>query len=446
MIMIGSIGGVAHRCQAHANRMSKSRQKSRQKLGNPPFPREVADAIPGRAAHHAAELTPQKGVAEEFVVKHLVAAAVVALSVLAINACGTDVDLGSRPAYTTGSNTLTLFVYDGQSGAAIEDAKVTVQIGAAVEQAAVTNNTYTITGIPGGTFPVTVARDGYLTFTSATTFAAGTSITSPSTVPGTNVFSVGMFPVQSVTTDITIKVYDQSTGAPINNGEIVAILDSTKTIAGNAGVGATVGGVKPLAGSIGFLPSSVTASITSGTATLPHDKLVFGATYTLFVVSATNAAGQFVSGPASLTAVAGQTSGNQLVIFASGPNVTPVALSANNEDSHVSTPSLDVTFPYPVVTCSDHSTWSWSNITGGATTEKAPTTGDKVQITFPSTTVMRIAPIIDPAFVTSGDVISVTFSSISVKVSGSATCTPLTSVSIRGSATNVSATINLPAQ
>ncbi len=356
--------------------------------------------------------------------KRIVASALFA-SALVLNACGTDVDLGDRPNYRYGNNNLTMFVFDSQSGGVLDNATVTVNVAGDNLASEFSGNAYVVNGIPNGLFPVTISAPGFLSVTGIQAFNNGTDVTSPTSQPGFQTFTVGMYPVTAVAEDVIIKVYDSNTGAQILNGDVSAKLTPT-------GIDTPGGaGTSPFSGTVGFTPSVVRATLTNGAATLPKASLVHGGTYTVTVSNARNPQSQYLQ-PSTTTFKAGTTF-SQLVVFMGPPAVEPVALSANTENPG-SLPNLVVTFPYPVTVCSDQQTWGWTNTAG---TSIAPRTSSPVRATLGSgLTQLTVDYNIEGADNTA-ESLSVNFTGIRVAVSGGADCVALGDVSLRGTSSRV---------
>ena len=359
-------------------------------------------------------------------------ASVLFASAFAITSCGTDVELGDRPQYRFGTNNLTLFVFDAQTGGVLAGATVTVQVGDNTLTSEFAGNAYVVNGIPNGSFPVTISAEGFLPVTGVQSFNGGDDITDQYTQPSYQTFTVAMFPVLSVSDDVIVKVYDGNTGTLIASGEVSAKIDMTATIGSLAGAGTS-----PFSGTVGFTPSTINATITAGTATLPRAQLVYGATYDITVTSARNAQNQYLT-PKVVDNFKAGTDFPQVVVFMGPPAVEPVALSANNENGGFQS-NLTVTFPYPVALC-PIGTMGWTNMSATAI-NPAPT--NPVTATLGSGgTQLTLVYNIDGADNTALD-LSVRFNNVGVKVSGGATCEDLGDVSLRGTATEVNTTINV---
>ena len=381
----------------------------------------------------------------------LVASALVGLSVFA-NACGTEVDDTDRALNPTGNVNYTLYVYDGQTGAPLDNATVSIQTTGEGLTSTRVGDAYVINNIPSGTFPVTITADGYLPLTGVVAFA-GNSIVQ-FTAPTYLVQYATMYSVQSVTADLTIRVYDNDANALINNGQILARITSIAQTAG-APTPTTVYTAFP--GTFQFLPSVITANISSGQAVIPRDQLVFGATYSITVIGAQNSTGQYLSLPAAVawtagtTPATGATSNNPLILFAGPPAVTPVAISSNTESvSAVPTQrgELQVTFPYAVEVCSLQQ--SWTLTFAGYTGVDTPTQGVPAATATPSANagIANSRLTVVPNIVNGTDTASplrVTVNGISVKVSGTndSNCTALNLVSLRNTAERINTTITI---
>ncbi|HSI05976.1 MAG TPA: hypothetical protein VLC93_15935, partial [Myxococcota bacterium] len=348
--------------------------------------------------------------------------------------CGTDVELGDRPQYRFGTNNLTLFVFDAQSGGVLDGVTVTVQVGENTLTGEFAGNAYIVTGIPNGSFPVTISAEGFLPVTGVQNFNGGDDITSEWTEPSFQTFTVAMFPVLSVSDDVVVKVYDGNTGTLISSGEVSTKIDLTATIGSLAGAGTS-----PFSGTVGFTPSTINITITGGTATLPRAQLVYGATYDITVTSARNAQNQYLT-PKVVDNFKAGTDFPQVVVFMGPPAIEPVALSANNENGGTQS-NLTVTFPYPVVLCALASPMTWVNTVPAGTI--APATVNPVTATLGSGgTQLTLVYNIQGADDTAQD-LRVRFDNVGVRVSGGATCENLNAVSLRGTATNVNTNINV---
>lgn len=362
--------------------------------------------------------------------KRLLASALTACALL-ITSCGTDVELGDRPQYRYGANNLTLFVFDGQSGGALDGVNITVTVGEDVLTAKQTGNAYVVTGIPNGSFPVNIEADGYLPITGVQAFTGGTDITLATTEQKYLTFTVAMYPVLSVPDDVTVKAYDGQSGTLIAGGEVTAKLEAATAIGAVAGAGTS-----PFAGSVGFVPNTINVTLTNGSATIPRAQLVYGATYTLSVTSARNAQGQYLA-PATISTFKAGTTFPQVVVFMGAPAVDPVALSANNEGGGFQN-NLTVTFPYPVALCNGTPAPNWVN---AAATLIAPAPVNPVTATLGSgNTQLTLVYNIDGADNPALD-LSVTFTNVKVRVSGGSTCAALDAISLRGTSAKVSPTI-----
>ena len=348
-------------------------------------------------------------------------ASVLFASAFSITACGTDVELGDRPQYRFGTNNLTMFVFDAQTGGVLQGAVVTVQVGPETLTGEFAGNAYVVEGIPNGSFPVRIEAAGFLPVTGVQSFSGGGDVTNVNTQPTFATFTVAMFPVQSVSDDVVIKVYDGNTGTLITSGEVSAKLDLGASIGALAGTGTS-----PFSGSVGFTPSTINVTLSGGTATLPRAQLVYGATYDITVTSARNAQNQYLA-PQVVNNFKAGSDFSQVVVFMGNPAVEPVALSVNNENGGTQS-NLTVTFPYPVQLCNTAADWSWTNTAGTAIN---PATTNPVTATLGSGgTQLTLVYNINGADNTAVD-LSVRFNNVEVRVAGGSTCETLGNVEIR---------------
>jgi len=363
----------------------------------------------------------------------------------AFSSCATEVDLGERPQFWNGTNTLTLFLYDGQTGAPIVDADVKIQVGAVTLSATRTDNTYLIAQIPFGTFPIFVKAPNYLDFVASRSFTSNAALnaTQPSYNYVTN--TALLYPVQAVYRDVTVRVFSGDDGAAVVSGKLVASIDV------NAGLSTPIPNLSDqLTGSLGYLPRSVIVDVVNGLATLPKDQLVFGATYRLNVHSAKNAAGEFLTPRLNAQAVTVQAGIGfpNVTIFLGPPAIAPVALSATNEgDDPAARATIAITFPFPVELCSASSNHRWINRTNDGP-NVSNDTDDDGRITTPKEenavtavlseggTVLTLGYAADTE--DADDSLFIEFRGIQVQVTGASACTDLTSVRLRDSNSYVS--------
>lgn len=367
--------------------------------------------------------------------KHLLAAsALFGLSVLA-NACGTDVDATDRSQFTTGNVQYTVYVYDAITGASLDGATVTVQISGDTLTSTKVGDAYLVEDVPGSTFPVTISADGYLPLTGLVTFS-GASLTSFAS-PVFQTQYAQMYPTQSVAADQTIRVAEATDGTYITSGQVLAVLSTITSTAGSP-----LGGSATLfTGSYGFFPQVISVNISGGTATIPRDQLVYGGTYNLSIIGVQNSEGAYLTATSSFKA---GTTPSPVVMFASQTGIVPQALTASNENGHVTAAgTLTLTFPYAVETCNTTSAdWTY---TSTASPDYGPPASDiAVKITASNAnTQIVIAPITtgtDDS--TTYPSLSFTYSQIYFRVQGNPTCTVLNGISLRGSG-SVSPTVVL---
>lgn len=368
------------------------------------------------------------------------------LLVAMLAACGTEYDPSERPLYWNGSNTLTVLLFNGQTGEAVTDAKLQVNIGSTVLAAERSENAYTVTQIPAGTFPIVVSAPGFLDFVATRAFTNNSALNGANTAITYVTNTAVLFPVQSVDEDIEVKVFESGNGARVGSGEIVATIDTS------IGVSAPVSSLaEQLQGSFGYLPRVVTATIADGIATLPKDQLVFGATYKLNIINARNADGRYLTSKLNQATFRAGLDFQTMVVFVGPPAVTPVALSANTEDD-VLLSKLVVRFPYPVELCSKPTDHGWTNTTTGGPNDPVDTDDDG-EVTAPANenpvgvAFSEGATVLTATYATrsndNGDSLSVEFSGIEVRVVGASSCSELSDVNLRDSNDRVSTTIEV---
>lgn len=359
------------------------------------------------------------------------------VAMAALLGCDTEVDLGARPQFWNGSNNLTLLVFDGQTGAGVADAKVTIQIGPTVLTATRTDNVYVIPQIPNGTFPVFIQSAGYLPYVATQNFSGNTNIASATPTLSYFTYTAVLFPVRGVDRDITIRAFDGEKGEPVASAQVVAQIDVSRAIQSLVPPGSS-----PLPGALGYLPRMIVANMTNGVAVFPKDQLVFGALYDISVIAARNSASEYLEAKVIQDLKAGDHFPT-LVLFMGPPAQTPVALKTNNEDGGTQ-PNLVVTFPYAVEVCSDIDSHDWRNVTplqidtDDDRSFAAPDPQSPVTVTrSESDTVLTLSYKVDPAPPTLDDPddnLAVEFTGLKVRVVGGSTCTDLGSVKVRGDA------------
>jgi len=346
--------------------------------------------------------------------------AILAAMVLAVG-CGTDVKLGNRPQFATGTAVLTVLAFDGTTGATLETATMAMHIGPITLTAERVGNAYTFENVPAGSnYPIFVTAAGYLEFVgTAGALAAGTSLASPSYTTST----AFMFPTNSVPGDFTFKVYD-SKGVAVTGGYILAALN-TADIA--KAFDQTMG--SQLTGAWGFKPSVIRMDLTAGVAVIPAAQMVFGASYKITVVNAKNAAGLYLKPAAGSTTISPTQDYLQTQIFLGLPTANPVVISASNEAPNdlKAVTSLTVNFAMDIELCNDVGVTDFETVsgalggivgTGAAATEPAVTVPPSANATFTGsgTAALTITPAISGLNTTMRQ--TSTLSNVKVKVKG----------------------------
>lgn len=362
--------------------------------------------------------------------------------------CATEFDPSERPRYWNGSTTVTLYLFDGQSGAAITDAEVNLHIGADVVTATGEGNIFTLAQLPRGSYPLFVKAPGYLDFVASMSFTNNNSLSNATAERTFESYTVAMFPVQSVETDITVRVFEGEEGTAVASGQLVAALDPNTSFTTPSHSLA-----KSLNGTLGFLPRVITVPLTDGVATVPADQLVFGATYQLSVINARDADGRYLSPEVRNQTIKAGIGAQDVLLFVGPPAVTPVALSANNEDAGVFVSKLVVNFPYPVELCSTAADHSWTNLTNDGPNDQRDSDDDgKVTLPVADGDSVRVTLTQGGAVLTvdyladdedKEDSLRLRFDGVRVRVAGSNACSALSNVSLRDSNAVVSTTIDV---
>ncbi len=363
------------------------------------------------------------------------------LTLLAAPACEDALsETTGQPYFRNGVNSITVLVYDAMNGAGIVDADVTVQVGHYVLPAHEYGHVYTVSGIPPGTFPIYIEADGYLTFIGNFTFTGSGDLTNPNQNRTYITRSAIMFPMETVETDIRIRAYDGETGEPVHGGRVVATIDPAVTPQGVITVTDEV-----LQGTLGLRPMTQTVDLSDGRAVFSREDLVYGATYNMDVIGARNADDAWLQ-PTSLAGFRAGRDHPELVVFMGPPAVTPVALSANNEQDGTHT-ELVIRFPYPMEVCSDARNHTWVNESGdtnanGVAAEPDP--NDPLTLTLSNgDEVLTLAPNIASGTRDDGDRLRARIEGVGVRVTGTRgtnlqTCVPIEQIQLRNTGTNVS--------
>lgn len=366
----------------------------------------------------------------------------IALSIGLLGGCNTQVDASARPLFSNGVNYLTVFAYDGLTGARIADARLTVQLGPdTIEARTEAEGIYTIAQVPRGSYPIFAEAEGYLPFTGLFTFSGRGRLSDPDDRTNYTRLLI-MYPKQGVEEDIEIRVFDNADGSPIAQGQVVAAFDGDAV---DSIIDDGAGGGDVLSPNLGYRPQVITAQINSdGRAVLPKDQLVLGATYNLNVYQARNADGDYLIPTDANAFTAGEEIPKQ-TIFVERPSGPPIAVSANNEGSNVLVDELVVTFAHPVAVCSDPREHTWTANapdTDGDSNTTQVADDNPVEIEFDDTsTIMTVT--YNAESEDADDALTVTFSSIKVQLQGTSSCVDLGDVSLRDSTDDVNMSIQV---
>lgn len=371
-----------------------------------------------------------------------------------LGACSTDTDLTNRPLFDNGVNVFEANVIDGITGATVDGATVSVQVGRHVldttpavdgSGSETTSAFFTIYGIPYGDFRVSVTAPGYSDFAALKSFTDGSPNASLSDGdPFIYYFNnIVMYPEGTVPQGITVSVVDGNNGEPVPDATVVAAL---------VDVGSPIPVANVLAPNVGLRPQTLNATTgADGKVDLASETLIIGGEYQIDVFGALDAQGVYLVPSNNQTVTVGEDV-QQVLVFLSRPSLIPVALKTNNEDAGGFDMNLQVTFPYAVEICSAATSHSWFNSTSfpntnGNSVVTGPATSNPVTASLSAgDTVLTL--VYNAGTGTSaedpGDDLRVTFQNVSVKPKGSSTgsCTSLGSIRIRNGSF-ISTTINV---
>lgn len=308
-----------------------------------------------------------------------------------LGACSTDTDLTNRPLFDNGVNVFEANVLDGLTGATVEKATVSVQVGRhTLESSPQAEGSgsgsdsafFSVYGIPYGQFRVTATATGYNDFVALKWF--DDSNPSDSLANGDPLIyyfnNILMYPSGSVPMPVTISVFDGNSGAPVANATVVAALDDTNSLISIS---------DPLYPDVGLKPTTFAKTTgPDGKVDLDAASLIMGGVYSISVYGALDAQGVYLV-PATNYSVTVGESLQQVVVFLDRPNAYPVAIKANNEDS-ATHPNLQITFPYPIEICAIPAMHYWQN-NSGTTPQPDPTTPVGVALSS-GDTVLTLTP------------------------------------------------------
>jgi len=355
-------------------------------------------------------------------------------------ACGsTDVELGSRPQFSQGGNVLTVLAFNGVTGEAVTGLTVTVRVGSHVLPATAASNAYTISNLPNGSWPIFIQGTGFLAFQGMTANLTGNTPANPVYHTAT----VAMYADTQVPTAYTIKVYDDTTGLAVQGGRVVLTLStdaSTDVVAGLA---------DRIPGDYGYRPAAKAYDLAAGVATVPAADLIFGATYTIDVVGATNNAGKYLQQKyvSGITPDTINPPNSFLIqeVFMTVADKAPVLLTASTEGTPKpvrgnADAKLTLTFAQPVEDCTASNVHDFFTsspdlgnvITTGRNVDMVPSDGGlTMTLTIPSNTTVWSA--VPTATTAAG--LTVTYTDFKVRVVGTvgdATCVALSALELRG--------------
>ncbi len=356
-----------------------------------------------------------------------------------LGACSTDTDLTNRPLFDNGVNVFEANVLDAITGATVEGATVSIQIGRhtldsspAEEGSGADSAYFTIYGIPYGDFRVIATAPGYNHFEALKSFTDSSPNDSLAQGdPFVYYFNnIVMYPEGTVPEGITVSVIDGNNGNPVADATVVAAL---------TGVGGPVPLSNVLAPNVGLRPNTLTGTTgADGKVNLDAANLVLGGDYSIDVFGALDAQGVYLV-PSNNQQVTVGEDVQQVLVFLSRPALTPVALKANNEDIGGTDPNLQITFPYAVEICSNPTSHFWSNLSGntnGISPVATPATTNPVTAALSSgDTVLTLTANILSGTDDPGDDLRVQFSGVAVKPKGSSagSCLTLSNVLLRNS-------------
>ncbi len=360
------------------------------------------------------------------------------------SACGTNTDLTNRPLFDNGVNVFETNVIDGVTGATVEMATVSVQVGrhrldTTVEEAgsgsdATGDGFFTIYGIPYGDFRVFATAPGYADFQALKSF---TDASPSDSLAGGDPFvyyfnNIMMYPEGTVPEGITVSVFDGANGNPVAGATVVAALDS---------VGSPIPASNVLLPNVGLRPQTLSAETgTDGKVELAGDNLVIGGEYEIDVFGALDAQGVYLVPTNNQTVTVGEDV-QEVLVFLSRPFLAPVALRVNNEDVGGFDSNLQVTFPYAIEICTPSTSHTWFNLVSNTFNNgvyATPASPNPVTAALSAgDTVLTLTYNLAPGTDDPTDDLRVQFSGVQVKPKGAAgtpntgSCTQLNSVRLR---------------
>ncbi len=251
------------------------------------------------------------------------------------------------------------YVLDGITGDPLSGASITVDVGSAMMSASTdATGYYSIYGLPNQAVNVGITLANYFSFKAYYTPANG----------GVTIKNVRMYPINYANEDYIMRLYD-------NDGTVVTTATVTATITTPNGAGILDTEFSDYAysntnGAVVNAQLSATPDATTGDITFAQAQLILGATYTINIYNASDAAGYpYEYNGSALSFTVGVDHASLPPIFLDKVAATPVALSVNtadadgNVDYTTEQSSFVVTFATDIEVCSDEDNHSWTNVT-----------------------------------------------------------------------------------
>jgi len=366
---------------------------------------------------------------------------------ISLGSCSTNTNTQNRPLFPDGFVVIEAVVSNGLTGEPVTGVDFRVQVGHHVLQAEESNGIQMVYGVPNGT-PLFVLADaaGFQSFIAKVTIWGSGSVWDADYYY--EFYNVLMYPVGTAPADVVVSVYDAD-GNPIAGATVVATMSSAS---------AFVPVDTELVSGVGILPSSVVSQTNAaGKTTLAGASLILGATYSVDVFGALDAAGVYLRPSEDNTIVVGDEI-PEIIVFLNRPAELPVAITVNNEVDGIYS-QLVVTFPYAVELCttSDDHTWAnWSGFHGNYVNDfdgidAAPATTDSVTAALSSGgTVLTVGYVTNVANDANDafdpdDSLWILFSGVEVKPVGASdgSCRDLTNVALRATGMTVDPEIHV---
>ena len=342
-------------------------------------------------------------------------------------ACGPEIDLAERSAYTNGSNTITILAYDATTGVPLNDATVKFMAGVYELPVVKNGNANVVAQVPRGEHLATVEAPGYLPFVGQADAQDCDGPTNNGYEQCFYTYQAALYPATGVTENVVVKVFEQESGAPVTAGQVLARLDSTNDPASTQFP-------NPLPGNFTLRPNTVVGTLgADGTATFPKEQLILGASYDVVVYGARSATGAPLEPSFSGTSFAAGASLPVLTVYLQAPGDEPVALSTNTETAGGIDPTLIVKFPYAVEVCSQTASHDFQLVDTTNTAVKNMANPVTVALSTDGQQ-LTLTPNFTSVNLSSGTV-SAQLTGVQVKVRGSSACVNLASVKVRDGVT-----------